>query len=291
MKRRHSVQMKNRRLIWKLTILPLLTLFVLSCSQEPEIKLLVRGDDMGGSHDANMGIIKAYQEGIVTSASILPGASHFEEAVELCKANPGLSAGIHLTLTNTASRPILPVEEVPSLVNEEGYLFETRAEFEANNPEPEDIEKEFRAQIAKVRATGLDFCYLDIHRDFPPMAKEIIRKLCTEEKLIYGDDPIEYGYKRNTMINEKWPYITHPDGTIEYIDSPPLSEEDKEAYYNAMENLTPGGWALYSHPYLEEAQGASTTALLCSERTKKIIKDKNIKLVGYCDIWEEVYGK
>lgn len=269
----------------------LMTLLAFSCTREPEIKLLVRGDDMGASHDVNMGILKAYKEGVVTSASILPGASHFEEAVEICKANPGISAGIHLTLTNTASRPILPVEEVPSLVNEDGFLFETRTEFEANNPNPEDIEKEFRAQIAKVRATGLDFCYLDIHRDFPPVAKEIIRKLCKEEKLIYGDDPIEYGYERKTMINEKWPFITKPNGTIEYIDSPPLSEEDKEAYYTDMVNLTPGGWALYSHPFLEEAQGASTTALLCSKRTKQIIKDKNIKLVGYCDIWKEVYGR
>jgi predicted glycoside hydrolase/deacetylase ChbG (UPF0249 family) len=283
--------MKNLKTFMRLCVIPIIAIILFSCSPEPEIRLLVRGDDMGGSHDANMGIIKAYQDGIVTSASILPGASHFEEAVELCKANPGLSTGIHLTLTNTASRPILPVEEVPSLVNEEGFLFETRVEFEANDPKPEEIEKEFRAQIAKVRATGLNFCYLDIHRDFPPMAKEIIRKLCNEERLIYGDDPIEYGYERKTMINEKWPFITKPDGTIEYIDSPPLSEEDKEAYYRDMENLTPGGWALYSHPYLEEPQGASTVALLCSDRTKQIIKEKNIQLVGYCDIWEEVYGK
>ena len=291
MTNRQNILMQKMRLYLRPFVLPLLMNLFISCKPQPEIKLLVRGDDMGVNHDANMGIIKAHQEGIVTSASILPGSSHFEEAVELCKTNPGLSAGIHLTLTNTASRPILPVEEVPSLINAEGFLFETRAEFEANNPKPEEIEKEFRAQIAKVRATGLDFCYLDIHRDFPPMTKEIIWKLCKEEKLIYGDDPIEYGYKRNIMINEKWPYVTNPAGTITYIDSPPLSEEDKEAYYTSMENLTPGGWALYSHPYLEEPQGAGTTELLCSERTKEIIRKKNIKLVGYCDIWEEVYGK
>ena len=59
---------------------------IASCQKSPDIKLLVRGDDMGNSHEVNMAIIKAYKEGIVTSASILPGSSHFEEAVELCKA-------------------------------------------------------------------------------------------------------------------------------------------------------------------------------------------------------------
>ncbi len=48
------------------------------------------------------------------------------------------------------------------------------------------------------------------------------------------------------MINEKWPFITKPDGTIEYIDSPPLSEEDKEAYYTDMENPNSGRIGLYS---------------------------------------------
>lgn len=61
----------------------LLLLFVLSLifitayflrQREDQIRLIVRGDNMGFSHAANLGSIKAYREGILTAVEIrVPG--------------------------------------------------------------------------------------------------------------------------------------------------------------------------------------------------------------------------
>jgi hypothetical protein len=45
------------------------------------------------------------------------------------------------------------------------------------------------------------------------------------------------------------------------------------------------------HPGTGEPQRASVVELLCSPRTKDIIQSKNIHLVSYNDLWDEVYGK
>ena len=69
------------------------------CAQQ-DIKLLVRGDDIGSSHNANLACIESYKNGIVRSVEIMVPCSWFEEAVIMLNENPGLDVGIHLTLTS-----------------------------------------------------------------------------------------------------------------------------------------------------------------------------------------------
>jgi len=53
-------------------------------------ELIINADDFGLSSGANRGIIKAWREGILTSASLMVGEKAFPEAVALARANPGL---------------------------------------------------------------------------------------------------------------------------------------------------------------------------------------------------------
>jgi len=85
-------------------------------SAQSPVKLIVRADDMGNSYDIGLAVVKAHKEGIVTSVSVMPTSPFFEEAVGLCKENPDLAAGIHITLLGTRLRPVLSPDEVPSLV-------------------------------------------------------------------------------------------------------------------------------------------------------------------------------
>ena len=78
---------------------------------EGPIELVVRGDDMGYSHDTNLSIIKAYKEGILTSVSVQTPGQYADEAFALCKANPGLSGrdprhalGLHSRAPDSALR-------------------------------------------------------------------------------------------------------------------------------------------------------------------------------------------
>jgi predicted glycoside hydrolase/deacetylase ChbG (UPF0249 family) len=63
-------------------------------------RLVVRMDDIGGAHSINMAVIKCYQEGIGTSAEIMPVCPWFLEAARLCNENPGLDVGIHVALNS-----------------------------------------------------------------------------------------------------------------------------------------------------------------------------------------------
>ena len=264
-------------------------------AQEP-VQLLVRADDMGVNHEMNHGIIRCYQEGIVTSASIMPTSPYFGEAVRLCKENPGLAVGIHLTLLGTRERPVLSPEEVPSLVTPQGFFHEDGVSLEKANPVPEEIERELRAQIGKVRATGLHFVYLDWHRTPPKVAQDIILKLCREQQLIYaqgmGNDRVLDGGYRRTKVQPDRVTEKHelPGGHTFYYPASHYTEEVKQSFFEALSTLAPGRWWGNTHPGLYDAKG-DLTALLCDPRTLEIIKRRNIQLVSYADLWQEKYGK
>jgi predicted glycoside hydrolase/deacetylase ChbG (UPF0249 family) len=273
--------------------------FLLSSSilhaQDKSIKLLVRADDMGNSYGRSTGIIKAYKDGIVTSAGLMPTSPFFNESVEMCKKNPDLVTGIHLTLLATRTRPVLSPELIPSLVTPEGFFHETLPQLLQANPSEKEMEMELRAQIGKVRTTGLNFIYLDWHRAVPPAAEEIIKRICREEKLVFGQDykygdKGAYGYILLNLMPETWPTLKAPDGQTVHYAAPAFTEDQKEIFYKGLEGLKPGKWMLMVHPGLGEPQRSSVAEVLSSQRTKDIIKKKNIRLISYYDIWKEEFG-
>ena len=88
--------------------------------------LMIHADDAGLSHSENRATIKSLTHGIVNSYSMMVPCPWFYEMAVFAKNNPQYDNGIHLTLTceweNYKFGPVLPVAEVPSLVNEAGYF-------------------------------------------------------------------------------------------------------------------------------------------------------------------------
>jgi hypothetical protein len=262
---------------------------------QQSIQLLVRADDMGVSHDVNLAIIKAYREGILTSAGLMPPSRYFEEAVQLCKENPGLAAGIHLTLLGTRERPVLSPSEVPSLVTSKGFFHETLEQLENANPDPEEIQKEIMAQLGKASAAGLEFVYIDMHRGVPFEAIEkVIIGICRDQELVYAEHLSERSFpscRRKDLVPESWPNRILPDGSIVYYAAPALTREEEELFFDALRGLEPGRWMTLVHPGLAGPQRASVTQLLYAPRTREIIREKNIQLVSYYDLQREAFGK
>jgi predicted glycoside hydrolase/deacetylase ChbG (UPF0249 family) len=250
------------------------------------IKLIVRADDMGYSNDIGHAIIKAHKQGIVTSASIMPASHFFDEGVMLCKENPELAVGIHVAVMGTGLRPVLSPDEVPTLVDARGYFFDTREELDGANPDPAVYEKEIRAQVDKAIRSGLHFVYLDYHMNPPERVGEIVKKICREKKVVYGQDfsGSQNGYIWVYNDFESWPSLTLPGGAIAYYDTAPLPNEKKQMFYDLLENLKPGTWILAVHPGLSGKERSDVTAMLCSRKTRDIIKAKNIQLISYLDI-------
>jgi len=61
-------------------------------------RLIVNADDFGQSRGINRGVIEAFENGIVTSASLMVRWPAAEEAVAYAKLHPELSLGLHFDL-------------------------------------------------------------------------------------------------------------------------------------------------------------------------------------------------
>ena len=130
-------------------------------AQDGEIRLLVRGDDMGVAQSVNEACIRSAREGIVRSVEVIVPGPWFLDAVRLLKENPGLDVGVHLALTSEWERvKWRPLTHAPSLVDADGYfrpMTSQRPDFPPDtgfidaNPKPEEVERELRAQIEMAR--------------------------------------------------------------------------------------------------------------------------------------------
>jgi predicted glycoside hydrolase/deacetylase ChbG (UPF0249 family) len=128
--------------------------------------LIVNADDLGWTEGVNRGIVEAFRNGIVTSTSLLANGAAFAEAVNLARTAAGLGVGVHLNLSDGA--PVAEPETVPMLLNDAGEL--------AGGPESlllrrarrglplDEVEREWDAQIEKVREAGIDPTHLDGHK-------------------------------------------------------------------------------------------------------------------------------
>jgi predicted glycoside hydrolase/deacetylase ChbG (UPF0249 family)/glycosyltransferase involved in cell wall biosynthesis len=133
-------------------------------AQEPA-GLIVHADDYGLAPGINRAIEESLQAGTVSSASILLGGPHADEALAWAAAHPQYDYGIHLNLTQ--GRPILPPKEIPTLVTPSGEFASLRVfltRFLAHRVRMHEIRKEWRAQVARARAAGVRISHLDSHQ-------------------------------------------------------------------------------------------------------------------------------
>lgn len=129
-------------------------------------KLIINADDFGRHELINRAVEKAFQTGCLCSATVMPGGKAFDDAISTAKKNPGLGVGIHFTLAN--GFPVLPPEEIPSLVTSEGVFPENYVEFLKiyfrGKISMSDIRRELAAQLEKVLRTGLEITHFDSHQ-------------------------------------------------------------------------------------------------------------------------------
>lgn len=157
--------------------------------------VIINGDDFGISTGVNQAIIKAHQEGILTSTSLMVTGNAFDEAVVLAKAHPNLAVGLHLVLG--CGKSVLSPEQIPNLVDSKGYFPEdpVRAglRYHFNLAAQRELYLEIRAQLEKFRQTGLLLSHVDghLHHHVNPVVLRAIIELAKEFQIKFIRLPYE----------------------------------------------------------------------------------------------------
>jgi predicted glycoside hydrolase/deacetylase ChbG (UPF0249 family) len=267
--------------------------------------LIIHADDAGLSHSENMATIQSLEKGIVNSYSIMVPCPWFYEMAVFAKNNPQFDNGIHLTLTceweNYKFGPILPVSEVPSLVDENGHFYKKREQLR-KNASAEDVKNELQAQIEKAIKFGLKPTHIDSHMysvgaspEFFAIYRDLGEKynlpvLINEQLMkIVGLNP-ELNIKEGDFLIDRT-YVAE----FKYFETGKLGD-----YYSwILENLASGLNLILIHPAFDDNEMKGVTInhpnfgsewrqidfdFFSNEENKTKLKENNIELVTWNDI-------
>ncbi len=128
--------------------------------------LIVNADDLGWTVGVNRGIAEAHRNGIVTSTSLLANGPAFEDGVSVARALPALGVGVHLNLSD--GPPLTEAKAAPTLVDENGRLSggpeQLLLKLARRKLKLAEVEREWEAQIERVRSAGISPTHLDGHK-------------------------------------------------------------------------------------------------------------------------------
>lgn len=150
-------------------------------------QIILNADDFGRHTRINGAVEKGLRDGVLRSATLMPGGAAFTEAVALAKAYPALGVGIHLTLVN--GFPVLPPAEIPSLVTEEGVFVEDHGAFTRRflrgAVRLDEVRAELSAQLCRLEGAGLHPTHADSHQHMHvlPGVIDTVLDLCVKARI------------------------------------------------------------------------------------------------------------
>jgi predicted glycoside hydrolase/deacetylase ChbG (UPF0249 family) len=225
--------------------------------------LVVHADDLGETHSVNAATIKAFESGLVNSASLMVPCPWFPEIADYAKSHPDADFGIHLTLTSERIYyrwgPVASKDKVPSLVDENGYFHHDWTP--ATRINPKEVDLELRAQIDRAYAIGLRPTHLDSHQ---------YRLFDNGKELFEVAVRIAHDYKLPLFVARDWfagrlylqSVLGPADIVIDHtVTIEPTVPPDKwnEFYRTALKNLQPGVTEFVIHPgFADEELKAAT---------------------------------
>ncbi len=267
--------------------------------------VIINADDFGYSDGVNAGIKKAYEEGVLTSTTVMGNVVSANASLEGLEnksglIKPPLAHGVHLNLTY--GKPL--VQQVwnglekfsrPYKETKDGKEWKGSAWKEYfGSFEKYAVEREFHAQIEQVEKILGPVDHLDSHHgiaSYSPIL-EVYEALALafnialrpispfSEKDIYGGEfAVDNSYQ--THLRQK-SIRTIDYGNMDYFY---MEQDPIAAFCNKLTSLKPGEVAEFMfHPAIDESQGKwrlTDLEILTSDKTKQTIRDNNIRLTTY----------
>jgi predicted glycoside hydrolase/deacetylase ChbG (UPF0249 family) len=131
------------------------------------LRVIVNADDFGYDDDTVAATISAFEEGLLTSATIMTNMPASEAAIAWAKEHPEFSFGVHLVWVGDGiERPLSPVDEIPSLVRPDGTFGPStpaRLRGMFRRVPTVEIAAEAERQIVRLRDAGVPVSHVDAH--------------------------------------------------------------------------------------------------------------------------------
>jgi predicted glycoside hydrolase/deacetylase ChbG (UPF0249 family) len=251
---------------------------------EADKRLIVNADDLGRTPGINSGIFEAHHRGLVTSATLMVGFAPADQAAHEWGRAPRLGVGLHVALTG--GRPILPVNEVPSLVDEEGRFPARPAGL--SGAQPEEVMAEVEAQLERFRVlTGRLPTHLDSHHHCHrlPVVGDALCRLASKHGLAVRNASAEVGERLRRRG------IATTDRFIESFFGP---QATLTRLLQILTELPPGVTEVMCHParvdealrldssYVDERE--AELAVLTHPEAIRAIRDEGIELIHFGEL-------
>ena len=270
--------------------------------------LIINADDFGVCSETNKAVEQIFNEGTISSTTIMTPCPGAEDAVKRVKANPRISMGLHITTNAEWTRewgqwkPIAPPEKVRSLTDENGYFRSNVAEFAANAI-AEEVITEIEAQYRFLIDRGITPTHADSHMGSvyglggQSFLKETL-EFCAKYKLPFRFPKNIENVKRiaridpipNELIQMHQQAIAYASALgVKLIDNLFTStvpfeeltgyEKLKEIYLYIISNLPEGVSEIFLHPSLESSPiGAGNPKWPARVWEYKFLLDDDLKL-------------
>ena len=276
-------------------------------------KLIITADDYGMSRAVNDAIDAGIDAGLITSTNVMTNMPLYKEAIKL-KDKKGVSVGLHWVLA--CGKPILPAEEIPTLVSPSGEFYpypEFRRRLRKKLISFEDIKKELIAQYNLYyelmgkpdywnthQNTHVDF---EIYRLFVDTAAELgIDKMRSHQRIyVKGSDksqkmPLTWRILepiKSRMLNT-WQHNAHkkgiasPDGLIVCLNKDDINKPEYLFGNIQWKKNQVGEYVIHpatenDSPYFGKIieQRIREYKMFTSSQTKEILSEANIELTTY----------
>jgi hypothetical protein len=264
--------------------------------------LIIHADDLAVAHAQDMASFEALKRGAVSSASIMVPCPWLTEVAEYAKAHPEADLGLHLTLTSEWKSykwgPTAPRDQVPSLLDPQGYLFSETVEA-VRHIKPEEAEREVRAQLETALKMGIRPTHLDSHMAVlfaKPALLAVLVNVAHEYHLpflmlkIPGMPPDMYTPLKPTDV-----ILDHV-----FMAAPPVKPDEWLSYYTHILKTLPAGVSeLIVHLAYDDAEMQAITVdhpdygsawrqrdfnVVTSPEFRKALEENHIKLVTWREL-------
>jgi len=284
--------------------------------------LIVNADDLGWTEGVNRGIVEAHRKGLVTSTTLLANGRAFDSGIDAAQKNPELGIGVHLNLSD--GPPAAPAEQVRGLLNAEGELDSgpegLLLRIGSRSLRWEEVEREWDAQIRKIREAGVSPTHLDGHKHVHmlPGLFELALRLAKK----HGIRAIRVAHEESSLRLALSAGTSHNKGVVlkqgvqarglkllardarRLADREGIATSDyfcgiaqtgeltREGIEEFLEELPEGTTELMCHPgYADEELGKTATRLQGSRKTeldiltdpqvRKTVAKRGIRLINY----------